>query len=79
MKCKVSISLSIVLLFVFTLATATSAWACGKSNHKKVVQYHQSKCPSNCQKECCKNSIYARCQLKIDINISTIIVLVTGP
>ena len=53
MKCKISISLNIVLLLVFTLATATPAWACGKSNHKKIAKYYQSKCLSNCQKECC--------------------------
>ena len=54
MKCVISISFNVMLLLVFTIASPTPAWACGKSSHKKEAQYHQSKCPSNCQKECCK-------------------------
>jgi hypothetical protein len=47
MKPKFSISLSVLLFFVFTTITTNSAWACGKSNHKKEVK---------CQKECCKKA-----------------------
>ena len=54
MKCKISTSLNIVLLLVFTIASTTPSWACGKTSHKKEAQLHQSKCPSSCQKECCK-------------------------
>lgn len=54
MKCKVSISLNVMLLLVFTIAATTPAWACGKSNHKKEAQYHQSEVQSKCEKKCCK-------------------------
>lgn len=40
------------MLFVFTTMTTSSAWACGKNNHKKETQYKTVKC----QKDCCKNS-----------------------
>ena len=56
MKCTISISLNVMFLMVFTTGITTPAWACGKSSHKTEAQYHQSKCSSNCQKECCKKS-----------------------
>ena len=54
MKFKVSIFLNVMFLMVFTIAATTPTWACGKSGHKKKAQVHQSKCSSDCKKECCK-------------------------
>ncbi len=56
MKILFYISLNFILLFVFTTITTTSAWACGKGNHKNETQIRQSKSNNNCCNKACCNS-----------------------